>query len=412
MKMKELLLNKDETDSGNTACCKSKGPAKDFRSGLQPLGLPIAKPADDDAPCCGPKPGPPSSPYEKPGYRMRHFVSDFTETSVGAVPIIATTLEMPDFIGTLRARFGISRDRYRVAPGLYATGKPDAESPVLVTANYKLSFDSLRRELTSIDAWILVLETRGVNVWCAAGKKTFSTEEVIRQVHNVGLDRLVSHRELILPQLGAPGVSSQAVKKGCGFKVIWGPIRARDLQTFLKNGRKAEATMRQLTFSIGERIILIPVELSLIVKPSMVILLGFFVLSGISPDVFSFSAAWFRGLNGAAAYLLGVVAGAIIVPILLPWLPTRQFYIKGLFAGLLAGILIILSLGSNITRLESLTLLLLTTVVSSYAAMNFTGATPFTSPSGVEKEMRQAIPIQIIATATVIIAWLAAPFIN
>ena len=73
---------------------------------------------------------------------------------------------------------------------------------------------------------------------------------------------------------------------------------------------------------------------------------------------------------------------------------------------------VIIYLGTNITRLEVLTLLLFTTVVSSYAAMNFTGATPFTSPSGVEKEMRQGIPLQIIATATAIIAWVAAPFVN
>ena len=74
--------------------------------------------------------------------------------------------------------------------------------------------------------------------------------------------------------------------------------------------------------------------------------------------------------------------------------------------------MVILSLGSNISRLESLTLLLLTTAVSSYAAMNFTGATPYTSPSGVEKEMRQGIPIQIIAVAVAVISWVAAPFVN
>jgi hypothetical protein len=257
-----------------------------------------------------------------------------------------------------------------------------------------------------------VLDTRGVNVWCAAGKKTFSTAEVIRQVSRAGLNRLVSHRELILPQLGAPGVSSQAVKKGCGFKVIWGPIRAGDLRTFLSDGRKAGTKMRQLTFSVGERLVLIPVELSLIIKPSLVILLAVFVLSGISPEIFSFSAALFRGVNGAFAYLLGVLAGAVVVPILLPWLPMRRFYIKGILTGLVAGVFVFLALGSNVTGLESLTLLLLTTAVSSYAAMNFTGATPFTSPSGVEKEMRQGIPIQITAVAAAIIAWVAAPFVS
>jgi len=409
--MKKLLLNKFEAESGDSACCSNEQ-GRDCSPVLRPLSIPMAEPAHDDAPCCGPKPGPPSSPFEKPGYRMWHFVADFAETPVGLVPRIETDLKLQDLAGTVRARLGISRDRYRVAPGLYSVGKPDRESPVLVTANYKLSFDSLRNELGSIAAWILVLDTRGVNVWCAAGKKTFSTAEVIRQVNRAGLDRLVAHRELILPQLGAPGVSSQAVLKGCGFKVIWGPIRAGDLRSFLTNGRRAETKMRQLTFSVGERMVLIPVELSLIVKPSLAILLAVFVLSGISPDIFSFSAALLRGFNGAVAYLFGVLAGAVVVPVLLPWLPVRRFYIKGIITGLVAGIFVILALGNTVTGLESLTLLLLTMAVSSYAAMNFTGATPFTSPSGVEKEMRQGIPIQVIAVAAAIIAWVAAPFVS
>lgn len=409
--MKQIPISKFETDSSASDCCGNDQQKKDCVPPLQPFTIPMVDAVDDDAPCCGPKPGPPSSPYEKPGYRLYHFVKDFAETPVGFIPRIGTSLKGSDIVGTFRARLGVSRDRYRVAPGLYCVGTPDEESPVLVTANYKLSFDSLRQELPGIDAWILVLDTRGVNVWCAAGKRTFSTEEVIRQVHGVGLDKLVSHRELILPQLGAPGISAHKVKKGCGFKVIWGPVKAKDLKAFLNNGRKADTYMRQVTFSMGERMVLIPVELSLIVKPSLAILLAVFVLAGISPDIFSFSAAWFRGLNGAAAYLLGVVAGAVIVPTFLPWLPTRQFYIKGLLTGVIAGIIMILLLGSSITRPESVALLLLATSVSSYAAMNFTGATPYTSPSGVEKEMRQGIPIQIIAVVIAIVTWVAAPFV-
>jgi hypothetical protein len=406
-----MNINKFDTDSSNTDCCPDQQ-NNDSPPPLQPFSIPMAGAVEDDAPCCGPKPGPPTSPYEKPGFRMWHFVRDFTESPVGLIPRIDTKLKGADIGGTLRARLGVARDWYQVAPGLYCVGKPGEESPVLVTANYKLSFDSLRKELAGIDAWILVLDTRGVNVWCAAGKRTFSSEELICQVQGASLDKLVSHRELILPQLGAPGISSHRVKKECGFKVIWGPIKARDLKTFLDNGRKADTNMRQVTFSLWERIVLIPVELSLILKPSLAILLAVFLLSGISPDIFSFSAAWFRGLNGAASYLMGVLAGAVVVPALLPWLPTRKFYIKGLLAGLAGGILVILSLGTQLTRLESVTLLLLTTVVSSYAAMNFTGATPFTSPSGVEKEMRQGIPIQLAAVAIAVIAWVASPFVN
>jgi len=410
--MKQIYINNPDAAPDSNGCCTDNKKSCDCGSQSKPLTIPMSGSVEDDTPCCGPRPGPPSSPYERPGYRMLHFVEGFKETALGPVPRIRTRLLTRDFVGTMRARIGISRDRYKVAPGLYCVGEPGNESPVLVTANYKLTFDSLRRELSGLDAWILVLDTRGVNVWCAAGKKTFSSEELIRQVQRVNLHKLVSHRELILPQLGAPGIASHRVKAGCGFRVIWGPIKASELQTFLRNGRKAEMHMRQITFSFRERVVLIPVELSLIVKPSLFILLAVFVLSGISPDFYSISAAWSRGIDGAMAYLMGILAGAVIVPALLPWIPMRKFYIKGILTGILGGILLILYLGHTITRLESVTILLLATTVSSYAAMNFTGATPFTSPSGVEKEMRQGIPIQMAAVLIAVIGWVAAPFVG
>ncbi|MGW8194676.1 MAG: mercury methylation corrinoid protein HgcA, partial [Desulforhopalus sp.] len=191
--MRELFDNRYDDAKGNTGCGATREDTGEGGAPLPFLAIPRAASPDDDAPCCGPKQGPPSSPNEKPGYRMWYFVTDFVETPVGAVPRIATALQARDIAGTVRARLGVSRDRYRVAPGLYAAGRPGAKSPVLVTANYKLSFDSLRRELAEVDAWILVLDTRGVNVWCAAGKKTFSPDEVIRQVKQVGLERLVAH---------------------------------------------------------------------------------------------------------------------------------------------------------------------------------------------------------------------------
>ena len=63
-----------------------------------------------------------------------------------------------------KVRWGIGRMSASVTPGIYGIGKPDANSPVLVTANYRLTFDALRKELSGISAWILVLDTRGVNV--------------------------------------------------------------------------------------------------------------------------------------------------------------------------------------------------------------------------------------------------------
>ena len=66
-------------------------------------------------------------------------------------------------------RWSIGRNNYKIEPGIYALGSPDKNSEVLVTANYKLSFDTLRKNLTGLNVWILVLDTKGINVWCAAG---------------------------------------------------------------------------------------------------------------------------------------------------------------------------------------------------------------------------------------------------
>ena len=88
-------------------------------------------------------------------------------------------------------------------PGLYALGKPGKQSEIFVTANYKYSLDLLRKSLRGRDAWILVLNTKGINVWCAAGKGTFGTSELVLRIRAVRLEQYVDHRRIILPQPGA-----------------------------------------------------------------------------------------------------------------------------------------------------------------------------------------------------------------
>ena len=348
--------------------------------------------------------------HERPGYRLLPFVAGFIDTPAGPVPRVATTLTPADLIGAAAVRCGIGRNRCTIAPGLYAVGAASADSPVLVTANYKLTFDTLRRELAGVDAWVLVLDTRGVNVWCAAGKKLFSHDELALRVQRTGLERVVRHRRLILPQLAATGVSARQVKKKCGFEVVWGPVRARDIQDFLRNGMKAEAAMRRVTFTFGERLVLVPVELSFLPKPTAVILAALFLMSGIGGGIFSFDAAWARGLSAAAAYAAGVLAGAVATPALLPWIPGRAFALKGALTGTAVGGLLIFFLRTGLHAAELPALLVLTAAVSSYLAMNFTGSTPFTSPSGVEKEMRRAIPLQAAALLVFVLAWVGSAF--
>ncbi|UCH20256.1 MAG: hypothetical protein JSU83_17095 [Deltaproteobacteria bacterium] len=367
------------------------------------------KPAEEIA-CCEPSYGPQSSPYERSGYRLCLFVEDFVQTPVRPVPKVKTDLSSIDIFGTIKTRLNISRMNYKVAPGLYCVGNPNPKSPVLVTANYKLTFDVLRKQLSGLDVWILVLDTQGINVWCSAGKRIFSTEEVVRSVRHSCLDQVVAHRKLILPQLSATGVSAQQVKKGCGFEVVWGPVRANDIKPFLDNGMKAEPEMRQVTFSFRERVVLIPVELTQILKPLLWLIVIAFLLSGIGWDVFSIKAAWLRGLMLIAAAVTGIISGAVLAPAFLPWIPTRTFALKGGITGLITGAGIVWLLWEKLDGWGALGLIFCTLAISSYMAMNFTGSTPFTSMSGVEKEMRKAIPLQMIAGLMAVVVWVGSAF--
>lgn len=363
-----------------------------------------------DSARCGPSSHPPSEPHDKAGYRVCSFVDRFHNTQVGAVPCVKTELTIVDLLGTVRVRLGINRNQYKIPPGLYCTGTPDSNAPVLLTANYKLSFDNLRKNLTGLDCWIIVLDTRGVNVWCAAGKKTFSTSEIIRQINRTEIQKLVTHRQLILPQLGAPGVSALQVRKNTGFKVLYGPIRAIDIKKFLHNNKKATPDMRKVTFSLPERLVLIPLEIAFMLRTSCILLCGLFFLSGISQNIFSIHQAWDRWLIISSAYGAGLLSGTVLVPALLPWIPGKSFYIKGLLTGLIAVTLLLLHLFNTISPLEKIAIASGILTLSSYTAMNFTGATPFTSPSGVEKEMRRGIPLQIIGFILCLTTWTIAPF--
>ncbi len=322
--------------------------------------------------------------------------------------ILSTTsiLTPADRRDHILARVGVNRGGHRVRPGLYALGTPDAQSPVFVTANYTLSFDAVRAALAGLSGYILVLDTRGINVWCAAGKGTFGTDELARRIEATGLQDVVTHRRLILPQLGAPGVAAHEVKKRSGFKVEYGPVRAADLPAYLRAGA-ATPEMRQVRFNLWDRLTLIPVDITQTFVPMVVAVL-----------VMGLIAGWL----GALAAVIAVQGGVTLFPILLPVLPTREFSTKGFILGAVLGALCaaaaLAGAGDWLPRLlRALAYLTGVTAVVSYIGLNFTGSSTFTSKSGVQLEMQRYLrpmaglagvaALCILALAVLrIIAWL------
>ncbi len=332
-------------------------------------------------------------------------------TTAPAVPSIDSTWTRADLLGAWKVRWGFGRGTYRVNPGLYRIGDPGRDAPVIVTANYKLTFDVVRRDLAGRDAYLLVLDTRGVNVWCAAGKGTFGTDELVRRVMAANLFELVDHDTLVVPQLGATGVAGHAVQRACGYRVIWGPVDSADLPAFLDAGMKATPEMREVRFPFKARIVLAPVELTASFRGwKLAIPFALALLAGVGPGIWSVAAMAERAPVAVAVYVTGILAGAVGVPALLPWLPGRALSLKGAVVGLVASVGAGMLFGA--TGFELAGLSLVATAVSSYLGCNFTGSTTYTSPSGVEYELRRSIPLQAAAVILGMALWIASAWIG
>lgn len=336
------------------------------------------------------------------------WVTDFIDTPAGKISRVSTLLTFRDVWGSWKCRWSIGRMDYKVDPGLYCVGAANEKSPVLVTANYKMTFDRLRMELEGLDAWILVLDTDGVNVWCAAGKGTFGTEELVQRIGAVELEKIVSHRTLVLPQLGATGVAAHLVRKRSGFKVVFGPVRAEDLKAFLAAGMAATEAMRLVRFPIFDRLVLTPMEFVASMKPLLLAFGVLFILNAVGLG--HYGRADFAALIGA------IVAGCVVTPVLLPFIPGRAFAFKGFLTGLIWALAVNLWQGFPGTPeygwLKAIAYFLVVPALSAFLAMNFTGSSTYTSLSGVDKEMKVALPAMLVSTAIGAVLLLVNDFIK
>lgn len=200
----------------------------------------------------------------------------------------------------------------KVTTGLYRIGHPDRKSPVLVTGNYDLTVRRLVRELDGqVDCWLVVANSRGINVWCAAGGGHFTAEDVISALRTSGVMEVVDHHALILPQLCANGVDGWKIRRETHWGVHWGPVRARDIPAYLAAGRNKTEAMRHVQFPLKDR---------LEMTTAMLILYGA-VLAVLSLIFWRTHTLTILGVMALLGYFYGVF---------LPWLPGRDGLGKGI----------------------------------------------------------------------------------
>lgn len=244
-------------------------------------------------------------------------------------------------------------------PGLYAIGQPTPDAPVLVTGNYDLTVRRLLRDTQGIDAYLLVVNSNGINVWCAAGGGHITSDKIIAAMRSSRLNDVVAHRRLILPQLSATGVDGSRIEEETGWKVWWGPVYSKDIPAYLETGLEKIDSTRWVHFPLLNRL-----EMA-------VGMWGFWgLLLGLALLLFNRRVLW-MGLGASLFYYL--VSGAFF-----PWLPGRDGFRKGLFLALVSvALTLAIGLGAagwDVLRVLNMALGLAALAV--FAAADYQGGTP------------------------------------
>ena len=209
-----------------------------------------------------------------------------------------------------------------VEPGLRKIGMPDKDAPVFVTCNFHLTVRRVERALSGMDAWLLVAPSNGINVWCASCGGELNTQGVISILKICRLSDKVSHRCLILPQFSAPGIDIHKLKQETGFNSIFGPAYAKDIPTFMKEGRKKSPDMCLAKYPLSFRL-------------EMLISMNALVWAVIAAIILIINPTW------SFLFTLFFWGAGIVLYAGYPWIPGNSGWLKGL--GL--SVLIILGIG-------------------------------------------------------------------
>ncbi|MHA1196435.1 MAG: hypothetical protein ACTSSM_10100 [Promethearchaeota archaeon] len=82
-------------------------------------------------------------------------------------------------------------DRVPIEPGLYKSGNPSEKSPIIVTFNYKYTYIKIMQDLEGRDAWVLYVDSDGINIWCAARDDDFGNKQLIEAIKATNIQNLV-----------------------------------------------------------------------------------------------------------------------------------------------------------------------------------------------------------------------------
>ena len=156
--------------------------------------------------------------------------------------VITDAIESWQTLPTLATRQDVFTDPQKpvaVEPKMYSVGEVTADSPVLVTTNFSLSYYSVENEVESsrVPAYVAAIDTEGTSVLTAWASDKFNAETITAALKKSGIEDQVTHRKVVLP--GFVAVLSAGVEDESGWSVLIGPKEASGIPNFLKTQWKA-----------------------------------------------------------------------------------------------------------------------------------------------------------------------------
>ncbi len=277
-------------------------------------------------------------------------------------------------------------DRVPIEPGIYRSGNPTKNSPIIVTSNYDFTYIKVMRNLRHIDAWVLSVDSNGINVWCAARGNDFGNEQILEAVEATGIQNQTEENTLILPQLSAGGVSIPQLPKkseNFPFKIKFGPVWSKHIPQYLdeKPSKKPEH-MKLAKFSLFHRMRGWVTHTTFLLRKIFLLpIIGFFV-------IFLLSLPWINKLTWVGELISWIIISNALIAILFPLSNfTRSFIKKGIFFGFLTSLILggisWLLHGSLIFILLNMTLFFW---IAFFSTMSFSGSTMATSPREIQEE--------------------------
>jgi len=276
-------------------------------------------------------------------------------------------------------------DRVPIEPGIYKSGNPDEKSPILVTANYEFTYIKVMRDLKGLDAWIICVDSNGINVWCAARGNDFGNMQLLEAIEATGIKNITQKKTLLLPQLSAGGVAIPQLPKNSEefpFRVRYGPVWSKSIPQFLdENPGQKPDRMKLAKFKLYHRIRAGITHTSFLFRK-------IFILPLIGLVLLFLILTWFNKLWWIGELSLWIIAANLIVALLFPISRfTRRFIFKGIFFGIINMVLLGgFSYLIHNNLYYALWQLCFYFWITFFSVMSFSGYTMATSPREIQEE--------------------------